>query len=99
MRAIAVDTLLALTVVGEALCVLGILAGATVYDRLHFAGATTSLPPFLVMVAVWLRQPHWYTNPSLNALFVALALFGLNGVLTHAFARVVRQREVGDVEL
>lgn len=99
MRTIAVDALLAATVVAEALCVAGIVAGATVYDRIHYAGATTALAPFLVMVAIWLRQPHWYTNPSLNALFVALTLFVLNGFLTHAVARVVRQRETGDVEL
>jgi multisubunit Na+/H+ antiporter MnhG subunit len=99
VRTVVVDALLAAAVAGEALCVLGILAGATVYDRIHFAGATTSLPPFLVMAAIWLRQPHWYTNPSLNALFVAVTLFVLNGTLTHAVARVVRQREVGDIEL
>lgn len=99
MRTVVVDALLAATVLGEAMCVLGILAGATVYDRLHYAGATTSVPPFLVFVAILLRQPHPYTNPVWNALFVAVALFLLNGVLTHAIARVIRQREAGDVEL
>ena len=99
LRTIAVDVLLATTVVGEAMCVLGVLAGATVYDRLHYAGATTSVPPFLVFVAILLRQPHPYTNPVWNALFVALTLFFLNGVLTHAVARVARQRDAKDVEL
>jgi len=99
LRTIAVDVLLATTVVGEAMCVLGVLAGATVYDRLHYAGATTSVPPFLVFVAILLRQPHPYTNPVWNALFVAVTLFLLNGVLTHAIARVVRQREAKDIEL
>lgn len=99
MRAVVVDALLAATVLGEAMCVVGVLAGATVYDRLHYAGATTSVPPFLVFVAILLRQPHPYTNPVWNALFVAVTLFILNGVLTHAIARVVRQREAGDIEL
>lgn len=99
MRAVGVDALLAATVVAEALCVLGVWLGATVYDRLHYAGATTSVPPFFVFVAVLLKQPHPYTNPVWNALFVACALFLLNGVLTHAIARVARQREAGDVEL
>lgn len=99
MRAVVVDALLAATVLGEAMCVMGVLAGATVYDRLHYAGATTSVPPFLVFVAILLRQPHPYTNPVWNALFVAVTLFILNGVLTHAIARVVRQREAGDIEL
>lgn len=99
MRTIAVDALLAATVLGEAMCVVGILAGATAIDRLHYAGATTSVPPFLVFVAILLRQPHPYTNPVWNALFVAVTLFLLNGVLTHAVARVIRQREAHDVEL
>lgn len=98
-RSIAVDVLLAATVLSEALCVLGVFAGATVYDRLHYAGATASVPPFLVFVAVLLKQPHPYTSPVWNALFVAVALFLLNGVLSHAVARVVRQREARDVEL
>jgi multisubunit Na+/H+ antiporter MnhG subunit len=99
VRTVAVDVLLAVTVLAELVCVVGVLAGATVYDRIHFAGATTSLPPFLVFVAILLRQPHPYTNPVWNALFVAVTLFVLNGVLTHAAARVIRQREVGDLEL
>jgi multisubunit Na+/H+ antiporter MnhG subunit len=99
VRAVVVDALLAATVLSEALSVLGVFAGATIYDRLHYAGATTSVPPFLVFVAVLLKQPHPYTNPVWNALFVALALFFLNGVLTHAIARVARQCEAKDVEL
>jgi multisubunit Na+/H+ antiporter MnhG subunit len=99
VRTVAVDVLLAVTVLAELVCVVGVLAGATVYDRIHYAGATTSVAPFLVFVAILLRQPHPYTNPVWNALFVAVTLFVLNGILTHAVARVVRQREVGDVEL
>jgi multisubunit Na+/H+ antiporter MnhG subunit len=99
VRTWAVDALLAATVASEALCVVGVLWAATVYDKLHYAGATTSVPPFLVFVAVLLKQPHPYTNPVWNALFVAVALFLLNGVLTHAIARVARQREAQDLEL
>ena len=99
MRTVAVDALLAATVAGEALCVLGLWLGATVYDRLHYAGATTAVTPVLVFVAVLLKQPHPYTNPAWNALFVAVTLFVLNGVLTHAIARVARQRDAKDVEL
>jgi multisubunit Na+/H+ antiporter MnhG subunit len=99
VKAAIVDALLGATVLSEALCVVGVFAGATVYDKLHFAGATTSVPPFLVLVAIALKQPHPYTNPVWNALFVAVALFLLNGVLSHAIARVARQREAKDVEL
>jgi multisubunit Na+/H+ antiporter MnhG subunit len=99
VKPVLVDALLAAVVAGEALCVIGLFAGATVYDRLHYAGAAASVPPFLVLAAVLLKQPHPYTNPVWNALFVAVALFFLNGVLTHATARVARRRERGDLEL
>jgi multisubunit Na+/H+ antiporter MnhG subunit len=93
VRAIVVDALLVATVASEALCVVGVLAGASVYDRLHYAGATTSVPPFLVFAAILLKQPHPYTSPVWNALFVAVGLFVLNGTLTHAIGRVARRRE------
>jgi monovalent cation/proton antiporter MnhG/PhaG subunit len=87
-----VDTLLALAVLCELICVLGVLASATVYDRLHYSGATTSVAPFLLLAAIALRQPHPYTAPVWNALFTAVALFVLNNVLSHAIARVARAR-------
>jgi monovalent cation/proton antiporter MnhG/PhaG subunit len=94
VRAAVVDVLLVLAVLCELVCVVGVIASATVYDRLHYAGATTSLAPFLLLVAIALRQPHPYTNPVWNALFDALALFVLNNVLSHAIARVARIRGV-----
>jgi multisubunit Na+/H+ antiporter MnhG subunit len=80
MRALIVDVLLVSTVLCELICVVGVLASGTVYDRLHYSGA--------------LRQPHPYTAPVWNALFVALALFALNNVLSHAIARAARARGV-----
>jgi monovalent cation/proton antiporter MnhG/PhaG subunit len=94
VRAAVVDVLLVLAVLCELICVVGVIASATVYDRLHYSGATTSLAPFLLLVAIALRQPHPYTNPVWNALFDALALFVLNNVLSHAIARVARIRGV-----
>lgn len=94
MRAVVVDSLLVLTVLCELVCVLGVLVSATVYDRLHYSGATTAFAPFLLLVAIALRQPHPYTNPVWNALFDAFALFVLNNVLSHAIARVARARGV-----
>ena len=99
MRAILVDLMLALVVCTELVCVLGVLAAGTVYDRLHFSGATTALAPACALVAVALRQPHPYTTPVWNALFVAVTLFALNNVLSHGIARVARQRETHEVEL
>jgi monovalent cation/proton antiporter MnhG/PhaG subunit len=94
VRAVIVDALLVLAVLSELVCVVGVLASATVYDRLHYAGATTSLAPFFILAAVAIRQPHPYTNPVWNALFDAVALFVLNNALAHAVARVARSKEV-----
>ena len=97
MKPLSVDILLALAVLAELVCVAGVVAGATVYDRLHYSGAATTVAPFLVLAAVIVEEG--VRNPSWNAGFVAFALFFLNAVLTHATARVARQRERGDVEL
>jgi multisubunit Na+/H+ antiporter MnhG subunit len=99
VRTIAVDALLAATVLSELVCVLGVFAGASVYERLHYSGATTAVAPVLVLAAVALRQPHPYNAPVWNALFVAVVLFALNNVLSHTIARVARQRETGEVRL
>jgi monovalent cation/proton antiporter MnhG/PhaG subunit len=94
MRTVVVDTLLVLAVLCEVICVIGVLASATVYERLHYSGASTALAPFLLLVAIAVRQPHPYTNPVWNALFDAVALFVLNNVLSHAIARTAQDRKL-----
>jgi multisubunit Na+/H+ antiporter MnhG subunit len=94
VRTAVVDTLLALAVLSEVVCVIGVLASATVYERLHYSGASTALAPLLLLVAIAVRQPHPYTNPVWNALFDAVALFVLNNVLSYAIARAARDRKL-----
>jgi hypothetical protein len=43
---LSVTILLALAVLCEVVCVVGVVAGATTYDRLHYAGATTAVARF-----------------------------------------------------
>ena len=43
MRTLVVDVLLVLAVLAELICVLGVIASATTFDRLHYSGATTSV--------------------------------------------------------
>ena len=97
MTPLSVTILLALAVLAQVVCVVGVVAGSTVYDRLHYSGASTTIAPFLVFAAVVVEEGTH--NPSWNAGFVAVALFVLNAVLTHATARVARNREQADVEL
>ena len=97
MRPLSVDILLALALLSELVCVVGLLRSRTVFDRLHFSGATSAVAPFLVLAAMIVEQRDH--NPAWNALFDAFALFALNAALTHATARVIRQRQNLDVEL
>jgi multisubunit Na+/H+ antiporter MnhG subunit len=99
VRTVAVDALLVLLVLSETVCVAEVLLGERVYDRLHYAGATTVVAPVLALAAVALRQPHPHTSPVWSALVVAVALFVLNNVLSHAIARVARRREGHGPEL
>ena len=91
------DVLLALAVLSELVCVVGVLWSATVLDRLHYSGATTSVAPFLVLAALAVEEG--VTNPTWNGVVDAAALLGLNAALTHATARVARRRSRGDVTL
>ena len=45
----------ALGVAAELLCVAGVLVMRTTLDRLHYAAAATTVPAFLVLVAVLVR--------------------------------------------
>ena len=93
----SVTILLALAVLSEVVCVVGVVRAPTTFDRLHFSGATSAVAPFLVLAAMIVEQRDH--NPTWNALVDALALFVLNATVTHATARIVRQRGEGDVEL
>jgi multisubunit Na+/H+ antiporter MnhG subunit len=84
---LAVDVLLALAVLGEAVCVAGLLLGRAAIDRLHYAGAATTIPPALVAAAVVASEGA--TSSSVNAIVVAGLMLVLGGVVTHATARVV----------
>jgi multisubunit Na+/H+ antiporter MnhG subunit len=97
LKPLSVDILLALALLTEVVCVAGIFCSATVYDRLHFSGATTAVAPFLVFAALVVEQQDH--SAMWNGLVDALALFTLNSVLTHAIARVARQRETAGLEL
>jgi multicomponent Na+:H+ antiporter subunit G len=87
---LVLDVLVGLGVAGELLCCVGLLAMRDVYDRLHYAMAATTVPPLLIAAAVVVEEG--WTQPAINALVVAVALFLLNPVLAHAMARAARSR-------
>ena len=87
---LVIGVLVCVSVTGELLCCLGLVVMRNVYDRLHYAMAATTVPPFLLAVAVVVEEG--WTQPGINALVVALALFVTNPVLAHATARAARSR-------
>lgn len=93
---LTIDALVAAGVVAELLCCLGLVVMRDVFDRIHFAMAATTVPPFLIAAAV-LVEEDW-TQPGINALLIAAVLFLVNPVVAHATARAARIRRFGRVE-
>ena len=87
------DVLLATAVVGVAVCVVGVLVMHTTFDRLHYAAAATTVPAFLVLAAVIVRE-H-VSSGGLAAIAAVAILFLLNPVLVIATARAARAIDFG----
>jgi multisubunit Na+/H+ antiporter MnhG subunit len=88
---VAVDALLAAGVALELLCCFGVLVMRTTYDRLHFMSAATTVPAFLVLAAVLVRE-H-VSAGGLQAIAAIALMFLLNPILVIATARAARRVE------
>ncbi len=88
---LAVDVLLGLGVAAELLCVGGVLVMRTTFDRLHYAAAATTVPAFLVLAAVLVRE-H-LSSGGLEAIAAVGLLFLLNPALVIATAQAARRSE------
>lgn len=93
MTNVAVDVLLALGVLGEAVCVLGVVVMRTTYDRLHFLGASTTVPAFFFLAAVICRE-H-VSAGGMQAIAAVGLLFLFFPVAVLALIRAVRRLELG----
>lgn len=90
-----VFTLLGLAVAAELVCVLGVLVMRTVYDRLHYTGAASTVGPLLLLAAVLIREGM--TSQSMETIAAVALLFLANPLLVHATARAARRIDVGQV--
>ncbi len=90
-----VDVLLALGVTAEVLCVLGFVVMRTVYDRLHYVGASTAVGPFFILAALLVREG--FSSEGIEAAAAVAILFLLNPMLVHATARAARRVQLGGV--
>jgi multicomponent Na+:H+ antiporter subunit G len=86
--------LLAVGVMVQLLCVLGVLLAGDAYDRLHFTGPASTIAPMAFALAVVLDEGP-LSQAGIKSLLVALSLVFLNGILVHATARALRIREHG----
>ena len=91
MANVAVDILLALGVVTELLCVAGVVLMRTTFDRLHYSAAATTVPAWLVLAAVLVRE-H-VSSGGLEAIAAVAILFLLNPILVMATARAAERTE------
>jgi len=94
---VTVDILIALGVAVELACCAGLVAMRRAIDRLHYAGAATTVGPALVAAAVCVEEGLFTTN-GLNAVVVAVLLAVLGAALATATARAIRLRERGTLE-
>jgi multisubunit Na+/H+ antiporter MnhG subunit len=95
--AVAVHVLIWLGVAIELACCAGLVAMRNAVDRLHYAGAATTVGPALIAAAVCVEEGVFTTN-GLDAIVAALLLSLLGGTLGVATARAIRLRERGSLE-
>lgn len=86
---LAVDFLLALGVAAEVLCVAGVLVMRTTLDRLHYAAACTTLPAFLILAAVLVRE-H-VSASGIEAIAAVALLFLLNPAIVITTGRAAHR--------
>jgi multicomponent Na+:H+ antiporter subunit G len=86
-----IGALLALGVGVELACCLGVLLRRSAIDRLHFAGAGTTLGPLLIGAAVLVEES--VSSAGLNTILVVALLVVLGPVVTIATARLIRELE------
>ena len=89
------DVLLVLGVACAFVCIAGVVVMRTTADRLHYAAAGTTLPAWLVLAAVLVRE-H-VSSGGLTAIGAVALMVLLQPVLLTATARAIRKVDYGDV--
>lgn len=86
---VVVDVLLCLGVTFELLCCVGVAVMRTTYDRLHYASAGTTVPAFLILAAVLVREG--FSSGGLAAIAAVALMFLLGPVVLTATAKAARR--------
>jgi monovalent cation/proton antiporter MnhG/PhaG subunit len=93
---LAVDLLLALGVAAELLCVGGVLLMRTTLDRLHYAAASTTVPAFLILAAVLVRER--LSAGGIEAIVAVALLFLLNPAVVITTARAAHRLDEPELD-
>jgi multisubunit Na+/H+ antiporter MnhG subunit len=88
-RDVVIGALLALGVGVELACCVGVLVRRSAIDRLHYAGAGTTLGPLLLGAAVLVEES--VSSAGLNTVLVVALLVLFGPVVTIGTARLLRQ--------
>ncbi len=79
------------------LCSFGMAIMRDAFQRLNFSAAVVSLGSLCIVIAVFLEESQ--AQARLKVVLIALLLFLLNPVLTHATAKATRVRKAGHWEI
>jgi multisubunit Na+/H+ antiporter MnhG subunit len=86
--------LVAMAVMVSIVSVAGMLIAPTFITRLHYLGPITLIGNLCLATAVLVQES--FNIRGLNAILIALTLFILQPLVSHATARGQRLRELGD---
>ncbi len=92
---LAVEILLAAAVAVALASCIGMVVMRDAFQRLHYLAPAACISPVLIMVAVLLEEG--VKQAGIKAILVAAVTFVMNAVLSHATARALRIRELGQL--
>jgi monovalent cation/proton antiporter MnhG/PhaG subunit len=90
-----VDVFLVLGVACQFVCCVGVFVFRDVFDRLHYAGAGTTLGPLLIGAAVLVRQTT--SAAGITAMLVMAIVVVLGPALVIATARAARRVDYAQI--
>lgn len=90
---IAVEVLVWIAVVTCLVCCLGIVLMKDFFERLHYMATVSTIATAALFIAVAIE--HGWGQAMIKMGLIAVVLFLMNAVLTHATARAARVRGSG----
>jgi multicomponent Na+:H+ antiporter subunit G len=90
-HAIAAAVLVGIAVALALACAVGVAIMKNPLERLHFSAPVTSFSVALIACAVWIDDPNGQAR--LKIVLIAVIMFLMNAILSHATARAIRIRE------